>query len=425
MLGIADQTVDLIWAGRLEGGFRAIAGIGVAQSFITFSSTARSGLDRGAMAMIARAIGAGNQALANLAAQQSFFLSTVYSLLMVIVGLFFTDFLLAGLGASEAVREQTSLYMKIQFVGMMTTAFRMMSGSALQASGDVITPLKATTVSRVAHVALTPFLMFGWGIFPEMGLAGAALSNVIAQVLGAIMNFYPLFRGTTSLRLTLKGFKLDRKILWRLIKVSAPASVQQTERSFAQLLLVKFVSPFGDVALAAYSLTRRIEQFANFGSNGVGQASGVMVGQNLGANRPDRAKQAIGWGLVYVNAMKCLYGIPMLIFPLAVIRVFTNEPGVLELAALWVQLQIIQAFLLGSSQVFQQSYNTAGDTLAPMIGTMIAFWVVELPMAWILLNATDIGPVGLGFAAIAGTATRLIFYVPYFFVGRWLRVRVI
>jgi Na+-driven multidrug efflux pump len=186
-----------------------------------------------------------------------------------------------------------------------------------------------------------------------------------------------------------------------------------------------FVAPFGDVALAGYALTRRLEMFANFGSQGLGQASGIMVGQNLGAGRPDRAKQAVGWGIVFVNIMKLGYGLPMLIFPVVFISIFTNDQGVKDLTANWMRLQIAAAFLLGSAQVFQQSYNHAGDTVAPMIGTLIAFWAIELPLAWLLLKQMDVGPIGIGYAAIAGSATRLLFYVPYFFWGRWLKVRVI
>ena len=161
VLNIVDQFVDLVWAGRLPAGFRALAGLGVAQSFTQFCMMARQGLDMSMRAMIARAVGAGNIPLANHTALQGFTLTGLYSLLMVAVGLVLTDVLLRIIGASDAVKAETAMYMRVQFVGMATMSFRMMSAAALQASGEVVTPLKATTLTRLIHIGLTPFLMFG------------------------------------------------------------------------------------------------------------------------------------------------------------------------------------------------------------------------------------------------------------------------
>ncbi|MBM3947414.1 MAG: hypothetical protein FJ315_08490, partial [SAR202 cluster bacterium] len=271
VLNIVDQLVDLVWAGRLPGGFRAVAGLGVAQSFTQFGMMARQGLDMSMRAMIARAVGSGDIRLANHVALQGFTTTAVYSILLVIVGLVLTDVLMRAIGASAAVQAETGMYMRIQFIGMSTMSFRMMTAAALQASGDVVTPLKATTLTRIIHIALTPFLMFGWWWFPDLGLAGAALANVLAQLAGCALNFHALFTGRSRLHLSLKGYRADLPLIWRMLKLGAPASVGGLERATAQLALLRFVTPFGDVALAAYSITRRSEMFANFGGMGMGQ----------------------------------------------------------------------------------------------------------------------------------------------------------
>jgi putative MATE family efflux protein len=424
-MNVADQVVDLVWAGRLPGGFRAIAGLGVGQSFTQFGMMARQGLDQSLRAMVARAVGAGNIPLANHVALQAFTLTGIYSLLMVLVGVLLTDVFLRLIGASEAVKAETAMYMRVQFIGMATMGFRQASGSALQSAGDVITPLKATTVTRVCHIIVTPFLMFGWWWFPTLGLPGAALANVLAQLTGCAINFYVLFRGHSYLHLTLRGYRVDYPLLWRLIKIGAPASIAGTERATAQLVLLRLVAPFGDVAMAAYALTRRLEMFANFGSMGVGQAAGTMVGQNLGAGRPDRARQSVGWALVYVSVAKGVIGGLLMLFPAAVVVVFTGEADVVALASVWLRIQVVAAIFMGLAMVFQQSYNTAGDTLAPMVVTLLAVWCVELPLAWWLSHGAGVGVLGIGYAAIAGMAARVGCYVPYFFWGRWLRVKVI
>ena len=423
VLNVVDQLVDLVWAGRLPGGFRAVASVGVAQSFTQFSMMARQGLDQSMRAMIARAVGARNIPLANHIALQAFTLSGIYSLFMLLIGLFLTDVLLNAIGASAEVKSQTSMYMRVQFIGSAAIAFRMMSAAALQAAGEVMVPLKATTVTRSIHIVLTPFLMFGWWGFPALGLPGAALANILAQLAGSAINFYALFRGNSSLHLTFRGYRVDYSILWRIITLGAPACVAGTERATAQLVLLGLVTPFGDVALAAYALTRRMEMVASFGAMGMGQAAGIMAGQNLGARQPDRARQSVGLALVYITVLQVAVGSLFMLFPMVFVVLFTSDANVVALASVWLRIQVLAAIFMGLAMVFQQSYNIAGDTLAPMIITLLAVWGIELPVAW-LLSRTGLGPLGIGYAAIAGMSARLLFYFPYFFWGRWLRVKV-
>ncbi|MBF8267018.1 MAG: family efflux transporter [Dehalococcoidia bacterium] len=425
ILQVADQMVDLVWAGRLPGGFRSVASVGVAQTFSQFAVMGRQGFDQAMRAMISRAVGANNVPLANHVALQAFTLSTAYSVIMVFVGFFLTDVFLRLLGASDALQAETAMYMRIQFIGAASQAFRMMGGGALQAAGDVITPMKATLLSRVIHIILTPFLMFGWWGFPHLGLAGAALSNVIAQLIPCVIIYYALFKGTSRLKLSLQGFRLDFPVIWRIVKIGTPASIGGTERAVGQLVLMGLVSPFGDVALAGYAITRRVEMVANFASMGLGNASGIMVGQNLGANRPDRARQSIGWALVYVVTMKAVAGGIIALFAGAIVMIFTSDPEVVELTTFWLRIQMIAAVVQGLSLVFNQSFNTAGDTLAPMLVILAGMWLVEVPLAWSLIHYTGLGPVAIAYAAIAGFSARIIVYIPYFFAGRWTRVKVI
>jgi putative MATE family efflux protein len=425
VLNVAYQMVDLIWAGRLPAGIQAIAGVGVGQTFTQLGFMARQGLDNVTRAMISRAVGAGDIQLANHIAVQSFSLTVLYSLLMIAFGLLLTDVLMRAVGVSQEVHSETAMYMRLQFFMVAAMSFRMVAAAALQASGDVISPLKATTVTRLAHILISPFLMFGWWWFPSWGLAGAGVAGLLSQVLGAGMNLHVLFRGNSQLSLTLRDYYVDYPLLWRMIKIGAPASVAGSERAVAQIVLLGVVAPFGVVAMAAYALTRRMEMLANFGSMGIGQASGIMVGQNLGAGRPDRARQSVGWALLYVTCVKTFIGGIIIAFPMLFITVFTSQADVVELASVWLRIQVIAAIFMGMQMVFQQSFNTAGDTLAPMIVTLVAVWAVEVPLAWFLSYGLGVGPVGVGYAAIAAMASRLLMYVPYFYWGRWLRVKVI
>jgi putative MATE family efflux protein len=300
-----------------------------------------------------------------------------------------------------------------------------MSGAALQASGDVMTPLKATTITRVVHIAITPFLMFGWLFFPELQLAGAAWANVVSQLAGAALNFYALFNGSGRLHLTLKGYRVDFPLLKRMIVIGAPASATGTERAISQVVLLYIVSPFGTVAQAAYALARRVEMFANFGSMGFAQASGIMVGQNLGAKRPDRAKKSLQWALAFVGGFKFIVAIPLFFIPTLFLMIFTDNQEVLTLGSQWLMIMAVTAFFLGWGQVFAQSFNVAGDTITVMLVTLAAVLLVEMPMAWVYSHTLGIGPLGVAWAQLTAMVVRAGLFVPVYYYGRWLRIKVI
>jgi len=438
------QTLDTIWDLLLAGrgfGTRAIAGIGAAQSWSQLFSTARQGLDTSTRAMVSRAVGAGDLALANHVALQAFTLSGSISLLAAAFGIVFTEFLLRLLGLSEGVIAQGANYLRWQFVASGAMAFMFMSGSVLQASGDTLTPMKAQVVSRILDIALAPFLMFGWWLFPEIGLAGAAMANAIAQLVGIGMNFRALFSGTSRLHLSFRGYHTDLPLLWRMVRIGAPSSVTSMERSLAQLILVGLVTPFGDVALASYSLVSRVQMITNLGSQGVGQASGIMVGQNLGAKKPERAKSAVLWAIAYVSAVKVVVVGLMLAFPVLFLSIFSRDAELINTATIWLYIQGVGFFLTGAALVFQQSLNTAGDTMVPMVVTLVSVWGVQQPVAIMLSGVAvdwtifgwsvpvpaiaNLGQYGIAWAVVIGIGVRLFIYVPYFTWGPWTKKEVL
>ena len=420
LLGAADQLMDLFWAGRL--GAQSIAGIGVGQTFVQIGMTGRQGVDIAMRAMVARAVGAGDIARANHIALQAFSLSGIFAFTMALVGIFLTEPLLDLLGVPDDVVAAGADYMRAQFVGSGTNAFRMMSGAALQASGDTFTPMRSTMVARIIHVCLSPALIFGWLFFPELGLMGAAIANVAAQGVGAALNFHALFLGTSRLKLTLAGYRPDFPLLWRLVRTGAPASVTQGERHFAQLLLVSIVSPFGSTALAVFALTRRLETFVMQGARGLGQASGILVGQNLGAGQPERAKRTVAWGILFAFAVNLAAVAVMMTIPGPFISLFDPGDELGDAAVKWLRIAAIGYLFLGIGQVYQQSYNIAGDTLVPMVVTLVSIWFIQQPLAF-TLPGLGLGEYGIAWAVVVSVLARLVFYSAYYFHGYWLRVR--
>ena len=423
VLTIVYQLTDLAWAGQL--GARSIAGLGVAQTYSQLAMTGRMGFDTATRAMIARSIGAGDIRTANHVALQSFTLSSAFSVLMMVVGVILTEPLMQVLGVSGDVIAAGADYMRIQFVAQTAIAFRMMSGSALQASGDTFTPMKATTVTRVIHIGLSPCLVFGWLIFPEMGLAGAAIANCISQLVGGVMNFRALFRGSSRLHLNLSGYQVDLPLLWQIAKLGMPASVTSAERTLAQLMLLGIVAPFGDNVLAAFSLTRRTEMVANMGVGGLGQSAGIMAAQNLGAGKPARARSAVLWALLYSSLFLLTTGALLYFFAEPVLSVFNDELGVLDTAVVWLRIQVVGYVFMGAGMVFMQTFNTSGDTTVPMVVTLISIWLVQQPLALVMPAWTGLGEYGIGWAINIAMFVRCFVFLGYYLWGPWTQKRVL
>jgi putative MATE family efflux protein len=422
VLRIADHVVDLALAG-LGFGHRAIAGMGAAQQFSQVGFTARWGLDMGMRAMLSRAIGMGDTELANRIVLQAASLTLVYGILMAVIGLLFTEALLTLLGVSEGVVAEGATYMRVTFMGQAIIGFSVLTAHALGAAGDTLTPMKASIVMRAVHIALSPILMFGLLGAPHLGLVGAALANIISQAIAVAILVWVLFSGRSRLHLTLRGYRPERAILRRILAVGLPASVTGMERAFAQLLLLGLIAPFGDVAVALFALSRRIEMFSHAGTQGFAQASGTIVGQSIGRGRPERAVQTVQWACGFAAAVNVVLTILIALFPVVVLSVFTRDTELLDLGRPWLLIQTVGYTAIGVSLVASHSLQTAGATVYVMLVTIGAMWGIEFPLAYFLSRGTELGPYGVAWAMVIAMLARPLLYLPYFKSGRWLRIR--
>jgi len=451
VLTMLGPTIDMIWVGRL--GEASIAGVGVAATAVMVVNSARMGLTTGTRAMIARFVGAGDESGANSVGQQAVVISAAFSTTMAVIGVVLSEPIMRAIGVSEEVVAEGAAYLRIMFVGSIAMSFRMMAESIMQASGDSMTPMVASVVFRILHVALCPFLVFGWWIFPRMGVSGAAVTNVISQSLGAAVGLWALFSGKSfrldrarwwhgwgaagrlalwrvvrlgpaRLRITLRHFDLDRSIIWRIVRIGIPASITGIERSFANLLLVRFVTPFGTTAVAAHSLIQRVSQFAHMPAQGIGQAAGVLAGQNLGAQQPARAERT-GWTAAAVfSAAMLVTAVLVAFFAEGIIGIFNSEPTLKTLGGDFLRIEIVALVVFGLVMVLTHCLNGVGDTIVPMLTTLTSMWLIQVPLAYYLPRYTDLGVYGVRWAIVSAIVLRAVIYSTYFKSGRWKRKRV-
>jgi len=428
VLNIVDQLADYFWAGRYAG-LVAIAGLGVAQTYIMLLSTVRQGLDVAMKAMVARAYGTGNVALANHIAMQALTVTLAFVSVVTVLGVIYTETLLRLLGLDDELIAITRRYMQIHFLAFGLLGVRMMTAAALQAAGDSMTPLKATTLTRVTSLVVSPILLFGgipllgWAWFPEMGIPGLALAAALGHCGGIVWNSYALLTGSSRLHLRISEYRFDLAVIIELVRIGWPAMINTAERSISQLILIRFVVPFGTTVIAAYSLSRRLMQMSNVGAMGFGRASGILVAQNLGAKQSARARETVLWSLAYVaGIIGCLLGL-MFLFPGTVANFFTDSDSeVMGIAGTWIRIMTVAGFGQAIALIFRVSFEVAGDTLAAMIIMFISMWAVEIPMAYFLSHHTSLGHYGVAVGIVIATVLMNGLFITYFLTGRWMRV---
>jgi len=416
-LYVVSQIVDMIWIGRL--GPSAIAGVGVANIVLFAIMSMDMGFIIGMRALVARHVGAGDIAGANTIAGQAFLLSVIWGTLITGVGFLLAERIISIFGVEPRVITEGTAFLRIMFAGWVTMEVLVMGLYAIQASGDTITPLKIEFSIRVVHVALCPFLVLGLWVFPKLGVRGAALSNVISQILGAGLGLWLLFRGHTRLRLNLRHFRFSPSIIWRIIKIGGPALFMNMQRSFGDIALILFIVPFGTLAVAAHSLGSRVDMFLSLPGMALGSGAGVLVGQNLGAHQPERAEKGAWFAVGFVEAFMVTCSIVILLWAENVVGIFTTEAGLISLGSSFLRIATGGYLILALVFVLQSCISGAGDTIPNMIINMGMIWAVQLPLAFLLPRITGLGIFGVRWAIVASIFTGTIAYVTYFRMGRW------
>jgi putative MATE family efflux protein len=422
ILDMIGPTIDMIWVGRL--GEASIAGVGISGMAVQMVNSMTMGIFTGMRAMIARYFGAGDIEYANHVARQALVIGIAFSLIIAAIGILFAEQILIILGVTPDVVHEGAAYLRINFVGIVTMTFRMMTEATMQASGDAMRPMRIAIFFRIFHIVLCPFLVFGLWIFPDMGVSGAALTGVLSTALGAGIGLWFLFSGHTRLKLNFSNFHLDPGVIWRMVKIGIPASITTMERTFGQLVLMWFVVPFGTIAVAAYTVGQRIDYLVMNPFLALGQGAGVLAAQNLGANQPERAVKT-GWVAVAFSSAICalICGV-LLIWAGPISSIFTPSQDLIDQASLYMRIQVAGYAVFGFTMVISQIMNSVGDTLPVMMITLGGMWAVQVPVSFLLSHYTDLGVVGIWWGMVAGVISRFIVYALYYQSGRWKARRV-
>ena len=415
-------VVDVLWVGRL--GANAVATVGLTESMLSLVFAVGMGLSLSTTAMVARRIGEKDPEGAAVAAVQAIALGLIVSLAIGLPCLLLAPRLLQWMGASPEIVSVGSGYTRICLGGSCAVLLLFLNNAIFRGAGDAAIAMRLLWVSNIINLVLDPCLIFGWGPFPRMGVTGAALATFTGRSIGVIYQFYRLLKGTERIRILTRQLHLRLDVLWRLVRVSLTGILQFAIAHTSWIGLVRIVSIFGAAALAGYTIAIRIVIFVILPSWGLSNAAATLVGQNLGAGKPDRAETAVWRTGLYNMLFLGTVGVLFVLFAEPVVRIFTNDAAVIPLAASCLRILSYGNIGYASGMVMLQAFNGAGDTITPTVVNFFGFWLLEIPLAYWLAIRMRMASSGAFWAIVVAEAAIAGASAILFKQGRWKRQKI-
>jgi len=410
-------VVDVFWVGRL--GADAIATVGLTESMLSLVMAIGFGLSLSTTAMVARRIGEKDPAGAAVAGVQAIVIGLVFSAMVGLPCLFYAPNLLRLMGASPQIVATGSGYASIALAGGGVIMMLFLNNAIFRGAGDAAIAMRLLWVSNIINLILDPCLIFGWGPFPKLGVTGAALATFTGRSIGVLYQFYRLLRGSERIRILRSQLRVNLGVLWRLLRVSFTGILQFLIAHTSWIGLVRIVSVFGSDALAGYTIAIRILIFILLPSWGLSNAAATLVGQNLGAKQPERAQISV-WRTGFYNMLFLgIIGVIFLVFATPVVRLFTNDPAVVPLAATCLRILSYGNIAYAYGMVMLQAFNGAGDTITPTWVHFFGFWLLEIPLAYFLAIPAHVGANGVYISIVVAEAAIATAGVLLFRRGRW------
>src|SRR5580693_1455803 len=322
-------VVDVFWVGRL--GANAVATVGLTESMLSLVFAVGMGLSLSTTAMVARRIGEKDPEGAAVAAVQAIALGVMVALAIGLPCGVLAPRLLRLMGASPELVAVGSGYTRICLGGSGAVLMLFLNNAIFRGAGDASIAMRLLWVSNIINLVLDPCLIFGIGPFPHLGVTGAATATLIGRSIGVLVQFWLLLRGTERIHILKRHLRLNFPVLWRLLRISLSGILQFAISNASWIGLVRIVSLFGGAAVAGYTVAIRIVIFFILPAWGLSNAAATLVGQNLGAGRPDRAEKAVWRTGLYNVAFLGTVGVIFILFAEPIVGLFISDPAVVPL----------------------------------------------------------------------------------------------
>ena len=416
----AYNLADTFWLGQYSTD--ALAAISFAFPMVFLLISLGLGISVAGSVLVAQHTGAGDETAAEYAASQTVTFAVMASVVLGGLGYFVVTDFLAFMGASESVLPLATSYMEVISLGLVFMFGFFAFIALMRGYGDTVTPMLVMFGSVVLNIVLDPFVIFGWGPFPELGIEGAALATVFSRGLALTVGLAIMFRGTRGVQINIRDMVPDPSYLPRLVRIGVPASVEGTGRALSMNLLLFIVAMFPDPVVAAYGIGTRLFSVVFLPAIAVARGVETMTGQNIGANEPDRAARAAGLAAKVLFGVLSVVGIVVFVFPDPIVSIFVGEgqenaARVVAVGTQFLRYVALTFGFIGIMRAYTGSFRGAGKTLTAAAISMLMLGVIRLPVAWIA--AGEIGASGIWLAFAVSNAVGAAIAYAWYRRGTW------
>jgi putative MATE family efflux protein len=410
-------VVDIFFVAKL--GKEAMAAAALTESTLTILFAIAMGLSMGTTAIIARRIGEKNSEDAGVAAAQALILGSAISIVIGILGAWQAPELLRLMGAEPSVIAKGTGYTRTIYGGSATIFLLFLLNAVFRGSGDAAVAMRSLWLANAINIILNPLLIFGIGPFPELGVTGSAVGTTIGRGAGVLFQLFVLFKGEGRVQLTLGHMRLVPDVMRKLISLSLGGMFQYLVPTGSWTALIRMAATFGTAAVAGYALAVRVIVFVILPSWGMSNAAATLVGQNLGANKPERAEASVWRAGLYNMSFLGGVGLVFLIWAPEIVSRFVSDPVVIRIAAAALRIFSAGNVFYAYGMVLTQAFNGAGDTYTPTMINLASYWALQIPLAYLLAFPLEIGFDGIFIAVPIAESVLAAGAVYMFRKGKW------
>src|SRR5687767_7649855 len=415
-------VVDIFFVAKL--GASAVATVGLTETMLFLLYSVGMGLAMAVTAVVARRVGEGKREEAAVTAVQAIWIALLASLPFAVAGIVFAQDLLRLMGADAWTLNHGYPYMQWALGGNVVIMLLFTINAIFRGAGDASSAMRVLWVANALNIVLDPMLIFGFGPIPALGVEGAAIATTIGRGAGVLMQLWILFRGGHHLRVLRSQLVWHGSILWNIARTSLGGIGQMIVAMTSWIFLMRILAAIGSEAVAGATIAIRIMMFTLMPAWGMSNAAATLVGQNLGARQPERAEASVwrigAYNMIYLLAVSAVF----FALPRELMDIFTNDPTVIAIGAEWLRILSYSLFVYGWWMVSVQAFNGAGDTATPTWINLVFFWLIQIPLSWLLAVRFDWQHSGVFWGVFLSETSVGLFTLWLFTRGRWKTAQV-
>lgn len=415
-------VADIYFVGSL--GASAVATVGLTETYMFLLYSICMGLAMGVTALIARRVGEKNKEKAGITAVQSILIGIIASIPFSIAGIFYSRELLELMGADNWILANGVGYAQWMLGGNLVIMLLFVINAIFRGAGDAAIAMRILWIANGINIILDPILIFGYGPFPQLGIEGAAIATNVGRGVGILIQLWYLYHGVKHIKVEKSYIVLKLEIIYSIIKTSLGGIGQNIIAMTSWIFIMRIFAEFGSHVVAGATITIRIMMFTMMPAWGLSNAASTLVGQNLGANSPDRAEKSV-WKIGTYN-MFFLIGVSILYFVFSenLVSIFSNDNNVITVGATWLKIVSYSYFVYGWWMVSVQAFNGAGDTITPTKINLVFFWLLQIPISYLSSKVLGFGYEGIFWTIFATETSVGVFTLWLFTKGNWKKVSI-